>query len=523
MARNKKLWISILLVLLACAYFFWFLIIRPRNRTAEQAVQPSDPLQEEIAKPLPEPSYMPVSESVTESSSGYEVSGQVTSELAEALAEAKVSLYRSAPRWSPPDFEQPAPLDTQTSDAEGRYRFRMNAPANVWIGIRKEGYAAIYAFLPVRDTKATVRDFQLRPATATLVGFVFSKEDTPVPGALVLVNVPPFTPVADNAVLVPTGRLTDAGGKYAMEGLPDGEVSIVASARAHLLQEELNTLKAGQSVQVDFHLPPATPISFVVTNSRGEFIPYATATAPGQIRISGGDRRGVIEISVPLELSPFDCTVAAEGYITKTVLFDPKAPPGAVTLEDRPVLKGRITEETGGPVAGALVSVWGTGGVQGKFDGAVPTDKAGRFSLPLSYPPVREIRVARLGYFDHRVTFESSKPAPAEVSIRLKRVEAGLFGRVIDYRGMPIKRFVAHLRTPAAKPPVQDYQRSFNDDRGAFTITDVVPGNYSLIIQSVQATTADDVQIMTRENVEIRKGFLLGEILIQFPPPRFNK
>ena len=248
-----------------------------------------------------------------------------------------------------------------------------------------------------------------------------------------------------------------------------------------------------------------------------------TATAPGQIRIAGGDKRGVIEISVPLELSPFDCTVAAEGYITRTVLFDPKTPPGAVMLEDRPVLKGRVTAETGGPVAAALVSVWGTGGVQGKFDGAVPTDKAGGFTLSLSYPPVREIRVSRLGFFDQRVTFDSAKPAPAEVSVRLKRVEAGIFGRVIDYRGIPIKRFVAHLRNPGARPPIQDYQRSFSDNRGAFTITDVAPGNYSLIIQSVQATTAEDVQILTRENVEIRKGFLLGEILMQFPPPRFNK
>jgi len=523
MIRNKKLWIYILLVVLAGAYFFWFLLIRPRGRTVEQVAQPADQAQPEMAKALPEPSYMPVGESVTETGTGYEVSGMITSELDEALPEATVSLYRSAPRWAPPDFGQPAPLDTKTSDLEGRYQFRMNAPANVWIGIRKEGYAAIYAFLPVRNTRATVRDFQLRPATATLVGFVFDKQDTPIPGALVLVNVPPFTPVADNAFLAPTGRLTDAGGKYTMDGLPDGDVSIVASARAHLMQEELNSLKAGQSLQVDFHLPPATPISFVVNNSRGELLPYATATAPGQIKISGGDKRGMIEISVPLELSPFDCTVAAEGYVGKTVLFDPKAPPGAVTLQEQPVLRGRVTAETGRPVAEALVSVWGTGGVQGKFDGAVPTDKAGRFTLPLSYPPVREIKVARLGYFDQRVTFDSAKPAPAEVSIRLKRVEAGIFGRVIDYRGLPVKRFVAHLRNPEARPPIQDYQRSFSDDRGAFTITDVAPGNYALIIQSVQGTTADDVQIVTRKDVDIRKGFLLGEILVQFPPPQFKK
>jgi hypothetical protein len=523
MARNKKLWLYIPLVLLPCAYFFWFFYVRPGSRTAEQAAQPPDQVQSEIAKPVPEPSYMPVGEAVIATSSEYLVGGRIISELDEALPEATVSLHGSAPRWAAPAFEQPAPLDTQTCDAEGRYQFRLNAPANLWISIRKDGYAAINAFLPVRDTKATVRDFQLRPALATLVGFVFDKQDTPISGALVIVNTPPFTPIADNAILAPTGRLTDANGKYTMEGLPDGDVSIIASCRGYLLGEELGTLKTGQSQQVDFHLPPATPISFVVNNSRGEVLPYATATAPGQFKISGGDKRGVIEISIPLEWSPFDCTVAADGYKTRTVLFDPKAPPGAVTLEDRPVLKGRVTAERGGPVVDALVSVWGTGGVQGKFDSTAPTDKAGRFSLPLLYPPVREIKVTRLGYFDQRLTFDNTNPAPPEVAVRLKRVEAGIYGRVIDYRGIPIKRFIAHLRNPGAKPPIQDYQRSFSDDRGGFTITDAAPGSYTLIIQSVQSSTADDVQIITRENVEIRKGFLLGEILMQFPPPRFKK
>jgi hypothetical protein len=203
--------------------------------------------------------------------------------------------------------------------------------------------------------------------------------------------------------------------------------------------------------------------------------------------------------------------------------LDPKAPPAVVTLEDKPVLRGRITAEAGSAIADALVSVWGTGGVQGKFDGAVATDRMGRFSLPMSYPPTREIRVTRLGYFDQRLTFDGNKPAPPEVAIRLKRVEAGIYGRITDYRGVPIRRFVVHLRNAAAKPPIQEYQRSFSDDRGAFSVTDAAPGVYTLIIQSVQSFTTDEVQIVTRENVEIRKGFLLGEILMQFPTPRFKK
>ena len=78
-----------------------------------------------------------------------------------------------------------------------------------------------------------------------------------------------------------------------------------------------------------FNLPPASPISFVAKNSRGEAIPHATATAPGNFKIAGGDKRGVIEVSVPAEVSPFDCTVAADGNKASTLLLDPKAPPAA--------------------------------------------------------------------------------------------------------------------------------------------------------------------------------------------------
>jgi len=497
-----------------------------RTPPAEQAAAPADQAQPGTAKDAPPPAYVPLSDpsvKAFESSAEYLITGKVTDELMEPLAEATVSVYGSAPRWSPPTFEQPAPLDTRTCDQEGRFRLRLDAPANIWIGIRKEGYAQMDVFLPVRDPRMAARDFQLPPAQAKVSGLVVDKKDQPVAGALVIANPPPFALLADTPVLSPIGCLTDAGGKYIIEGLPEGDVSVLASSRGYVQQEQLSLLKAGQTEQLNFNLASASPLSFVVKNVRGDVLPFAVATAPGQFKIAGGDRRGLVEFAVPPELSPFECTVAADGSKPGIIQVDPKAPPASVVLEDRPTFKGRILAESGAAIEGALVNVWGTGGPQGKFDRAVKTDKAGRFELPLSYPPVREIRVSAAGFLDQRLAFDSKKPVPAEASMRMKRVEAGIFGRVIDYRGIPVKRFVVHLRDEAAQPAKPEYQRSFSVDNGRFAVTDVAPGTYTLTIQSVASSTAEDVQVLRQDGVEIRKSFFFGEFTAQFAKPKYAK
>lgn len=525
MARKKNRWLlNPFTIAFLCV--FWLQAGCQRNRPVEQAAKPSVENQQGTAKDAPAPTYVAVDESAVrafETGTEYLVTGKITTELMEGLPGATIWVYGAPPRWSPPAFEQPTPLDKQTSDQEGRYQIKLNAPANLWASIRLDGYAQIYVFLPVRDLKTAVRDFQLQPAQATVSGLVYDKKDVPIAGALVVANPPPSALLADTPVFSPIGQLADASGKYVFEGLPEGDVTVVASARGYAMQEAPSLIMAGQTEQVNFNLSPASPMSFTVKNSRGEALPYAIATAPGQFKIAGGDKRGVIEFSAPVELGPFECTVTADGYESKTIQLDPKAPPAAVVLEDKPVVKGRVVAESGEAVAGALVSVLGTGGTQAKFDGAVRTDKTGRFEVPLSYPPVRELRVSSPGYLDQRLAFDNKKPAPPEVVVRVKRLEAGLYGHVIDYRGLSVKRFIVHLRDAAAKPGSQEYQRSYNSENGRFAITDAAPGSYTLIIQSVPESTAEDVQLVRLEKVEIRKGFLFGEVLAQFPKPKYAK
>lgn len=478
------------------------------------------------AKDAPPAEYVPLSHPSVrgfESSTEYSLSGKITDELLEPLPDAVVSAFGAPPRWSPPAFEQPAALATQKADEEGRYQIRLNAPANLWLNIRMEGYGSVDVFLPARDPKSTVRDFQLRSAKSTISGVVTDKKDAPIAGALVVANPPPFTLLADSLVPAPLGGVTDARGKFTIEGLPDGDVDVIASARGYAMYEQLVPLRAAQAEQANFSLAAAGPISFAVKNALGDPIPFALATSPGFIKIAGGDRQGIVEFSVSQDLSPFNCTVNADGYLPKSITIDPKAPPSTCVLEDIPSFKGRILAESGNAVDGATVSVWGTGGSQARFESSVRTDKSGRFAVPLSYPPVRELRVSAPGFLDQRLAFDGRKSPTGETVVRMKKVEAGIFGRVIDYRGIPVKRFVLHLRKDPARPAGTDFQRSYSVDSGRFAVTDVAPGVYSMIIQSVPGSSAEDVQVYRNDAVEIRQGFFLGEVIIQFPKPQFAK
>ena len=104
----------------------------------------------------------------------------------------------------------------------------------------------------------------------------------------------------------------------------------------------------------------------------------------------------------------------------------------------------------------------------------------------------------------------------------MKRVETGVYGRVVDYRGVPVQRFVVHIRNTAGGSGSSEYQHAFSSDRGAFVVTDIAPGTYNIFIQSIQSANTDDVQLVRLDGVEFRKGFLYGEVIAQFPKPKYK-
>ena len=190
-------------------------------------------------------------------------------------------------------------------------------------------------------------------------------------------------------------------------------------------------------------------------------------------------------------------------------------PPKTVVLDYGDLFTGRVFSESGKAIAGAQVTVFGSRqGIGSPAENTLETDADGRFSLTLSDPPVTAVWVAERDYVEKRQYIEAMK-AREEVDIRLPFANGGLIGRVTDSEGSPIHQFSVALKDEAA-PEGRAYSRSFKNEDGYFYVTDVAPCSYQLFIMR----DLPEARILRLGQVEIRRGYLFGEIAAQFPPAK---
>ena len=123
----------------------------------------------------------------------------------------------------------------------------------------------------------------------------------------------------------------------------------------------------------------------------------------------------------------------------------------------------------------------------------------------------------KIGFLEWRIGY-AFKDAPPEIEIRLKQAETGFYGRVLDSNGIPISKFRISVQSSTIKSCVQ-YLRLFDSDNGTFVIMDVPPGTYDIEVEFQPNPSALPRRNMNINRVEIRKGYLYGEILFQFPSP----
>jgi hypothetical protein len=205
---------------------------------------------------------------------------------------------------------------------------------------------------------------------------------------------------------------------------------------------------------------------------------------------------------------PFECTISAEGYRAKSVTAYQSQPLEVVLDELEPqVIRGRVVTEWGEPLPATAVQIAYL---------TAETDRDGRFSktLRIAAQSVR-VRIIRPGYVEYRETASlSSGPAVKELEICLKQSEGGLHGRVLDAEGRPMERFNIVFKNAGLI-----YVRDFEVEDGHFSVTDVPAGAYNLSIQSVPYGPLDfnTVRTLQVEGVEIRRGYMYGELLFILP------
>ena len=532
MPLRKKRWILLLLLIPILFLLRQWIPQRPEETHSEetpaadrQPIQPQDPSHRH-SDSKQAPVFVPFDQerAVTPPQEAeYILSGRVTTVEEEALPGATVSLYASRPQR--PRFEWPAPISSAACDNDGRYEIRLIIPiADAVVAIRKEGYATLEDFQRLAFPGRVVKNYVLREAPCCVEGRVSSEEGQPVAGARITSSMNQVW-VAGPLDLshLSVFAMTDNTGRFRLMGLPEERIQLRASAPGHLFKDAGAVLKRGPCSSVDFSLQTAHAISFVVKDRRGGVLSSSTAQSPAGS--AAADENGRIDLILPPGNEEVDCTVSAKGYKPNTFRLNPKMPPGEIILQDGDLCSGRVLSQSGIPIAGAKVAVIGSGpGTLKQGPGKLPlpplgtsegdavTDLSGRFSIPVSNPPVTRITVTKRRYIEQRMSIDGNVPSGREIEIRLQPAGCGFFGRVVDAAGNPVPRFEIVLYEASAILANHGYRRTFDNAGGMFSITDVPAGIYDVAVKNLQSPPAT----LRLQGIEVRSGYWYGEILIQF-------
>jgi hypothetical protein len=141
----------------------------------------------------------------------------------------------------------------------------------------------------------------------------------------------------------------------------------------------------------------------------------------------------------------------------------------------------------------------------------------------LSDTPVTWVGASKLGYLEQQLTFDQGTPAPPEIEISLKYPEGGLFGRAIDDEGRPVYRFRLRFFDTSSQWGSARYTRDFQDDNGLFLVTDVPAGAYDVAMQSLPYSSLEPGPEMRLGQMEIRKGYYFGEIILRIHQPKAKR
>jgi RNA polymerase sigma factor (sigma-70 family) len=362
--------------------------------------------------------------------------------------------------WGGPDVKTSA-----TSDASGAARCSL--PVDVpylYVGASREGFVP-QAIRRDHDANEPAPPdhllFQMERAT-TVRGRVVDQDGKPIAGATVMIDVSKKYPGSRQWVDLKYDKAqADAEGRWSFSGVPEKPDSVKLAAyhalylpdRNFFRMEDFQPLSALRDGSATLRLQRGTPIEGTVraANGRpvadaevfvGEGRRYANAIPPLKT-----DARGRFALGLPRgTISAL--TARAPGFSPALQPIRVGSDPLRVELTLPPphVLKGRVVDPEGKPIAGAQINVaWsgpGTSGASGRGEEALSerltTDADGRFAWKDA--PERGIRVTAWAR-GFAATKDLSLDSDVDHRVVLSRPTT-IKGIVLDDRtGRPIPRF----------------------------------------------------------------------------------
>jgi len=461
----------------------------------------------------------------------FRMRGRVTADDKQPIEGAEILVCQS---MNPQDCAGSPWRAVSGNDGFYELRLPLKRDAHFAIRVSSEGFATLEGRLSMEAPADLERNFVLSPAVAWLRGRVVDPAGVPVEGASVMVSPRNRRPdVAGSrgiGVALIGGKrerlVTDRNGEFGADGFQLGSVAVVAFAQKYRAAAQEVALDPGEN-RVDLRLLPARTLSIKVLNSRGQPVEAATALcrAPGE---RGGvemetPRPGVVTLKLDPQIDQCRCELRAPSYLSEVVSFSTGSPPAEVILEDGPVVRGQVVNQSGAPIEGAKVSVqWSREEreFEGGFGTGGNTDSTGHFAIPVSTDQSVNVVVSAQGYLDSRVSIEA--PNQPERTIILKRPEGALNGRVVDPSGNPVTEFqVTVMAIPTAPAPRQrgrgvrpEFSTSgmFQHREGWFSFPELPSGDLEIYVSTRGRRGMRKSQV-----VHLPQG-MTAELLVQLEP-----
>lgn len=336
----------------------------------------------------------------------------------------------------------------QTTDTNGAFRFT-NLPAGSYaFSVEAQGYPVLGGTLHLaKGQLLDVGRLQLLhdmlPAAARLEGQITDTDGS---------GLADVTVSATGAQIV----VTDASGRYVINGVPPGEVTVAASKSGYFTVAGTTTLLVGSTVNFSPVLRAVGSIGFNVT---GTFKDAMTMQSLSGVHVDIGgsaqavvvsDTSGTINLA---NLNPGDIHVAISlaGYETRTGYIRAD---GGQTLDlsasltrippDAPatfVVSGQVTDDvTGAPVVGAVIQL------SGAQSASAVTNDSGAYEIIGLAPGDFSILVSADGYRQAGATGDGQAHQRIDFSPRLVKIneQATAIRAVVvdDTTGLPIEEAI---------------------------------------------------------------------------------
>ncbi|MBN8469299.1 carboxypeptidase regulatory-like domain-containing protein [Corallococcus exiguus] len=386
------------------------------------------------------------------------------------------------------------------SDAEGRFLVRGLAPGRYDAKVTAPNHS------PTRRTGLTVAQGERFPVelklsrTGSVEGQVRDRRGAPVAAARVS-GVTAFRGERDTN---PLEVRTDADGRYRLDGLASGPLSLSASQEGSTVGIRQNvSVEADRTTRADFTLDGTGTVEGRVRAARGSLPDVALEVTALADDAGEGPAPGVGHVIVDadggfrmvLPSGGYTLLLMARGRFVQGQREQARVEVGRTTQveftweekRDANEYRGVVLEPDGSPSPGAYVTLTAAEG-QGLPLTMTPTDEEGRFAIPLARgggsATRRVLLIARNGG-------RSSEAVPVtagqEVVVRL-RPSAFLRGRVVR-KGEPVRGFTVSLRLQKGYLSAGEGPFEFSGER--FELRDVPPEPVKLTARTTDGSVGE--------------------------------